>query len=140
MTIQLRDVALEFEQATVRYTIERPPTVKGRALPKLYVQCIDAYRYQREWTLALRWEPGDTSQLFWESRAYRHPGVRRIVMVHANVAERLITEFLNLCERTPSLLFNAADDRHVRSEGFVHFHTDLLDGAPVSIKTLRACA
>lgn len=128
----------QFEQATVMLTVS--VDFKGRARPKLYIQAIDAYRYQRELSIEYRHRPGNSDDMYWECHAYRHPGVRHITEPSKAVAEKLIARILELCEKYPSLLFNSSDDAgpgRARHEGFVHFHDILLAGADPSVKLLE---
>ena len=124
----------EFQQGTVIVT-NKHSAASGRMMRKISVQILDAYRYQREWTLEFRREPGG-KRCYWESHAYKHPGQRHIVELSKQVAERLWDRFLEMVENHPSLLFNDADERRARHEGFVHFHDTLLCGATPSYKLL----
>ena len=128
-------IVFQFEHATVIYTCE-DSAATGRKMPKLYIQAIDRYRYQREWSIAFRHTPGDSSKLFWESHAYRHPGRRNIVELTDGVAKRLIARILHLCENYPTLLFNGDNGDRARHESFVHLSEALLDGAAPSVSLL----
>jgi hypothetical protein len=106
----------------------------GRKYARLYVQCIDQYRFQREWTLEFRHKPGDSKACYWESHIYQHPGRRHAVEVGASAAEACIRRFLELCEKYPALLFNREGEHETnrarpRAEGFVSFAEWLHRGA-----------
>ncbi len=124
-----------FEQGTV--IVENKYSVAtGKMMPKISVQILDAYRYQREWTLKFRYEPGNTKRCYWESHAYKHPGQRHIEELSPAVAKRLWDRFIGMVEEYPTLLFNDADERRARHEGFVHFHDALLCGTTPSCTLL----
>jgi len=141
----------EFKHGTVTFTCDED--ANGKARPKFYVQIMDEYRYQREWTIELTHStlgldiPGPTSldRLYWVSHMYRHPGRRSIREMTKSVAIRLMERFHYLVENYPSLLFNeggmvgeSGPTPHYRPrhEGFVHFAEALLDGANPSVKVL----
>lgn len=148
----MENVTLNFEPfASVLYREEHSEAA-GRVLPKLSVQCIDAYGYQREWSLSLERAAGSV-QCSWISHAYRHPGVRHIQPMEASKAKKLIARFLELCQKYPTLLFNdgprpltegAMGNQNAvigqpRAQGFVRFHTALLDGAEPTVRLLDNC-
>lgn len=140
-TLPTERTVFQFEKAHACVIFTCDKDFNGTPRPKLYIQAIDQYRYQRELSIEYRHEPGDSSKLFWECHAYRHPGRRHITQLSPAVAKRLIARILHLSAEYPSLLFNAQDnaaDVHdrPRSEGFVHFHETLLDGAEPSVKLL----
>lgn len=125
---------IQLNHACVLYSEERD--FNGRTLPKLYIQTIDAYRYQRELTIELRREPGSSSVYFWECHAYKHPGQRNVQTVTKQVAESLIERILHLARNYPTLLFNENSETRARHEGFVHFHDRLLAGFTATVKML----
>ena len=139
-TIQLKDQNehYEFEHGCVIVRNEYSQATR-QTMPKLYVQVIDAYRYQWEWTLQFRHRPGDSKDLYWESHIYRHPGQRQIKELTPAVAKRLWDRFMELVRNYPTLLFNESNvgrrDRP-RHEGFIHFGISLLSGADPSCKLL----
>lgn len=102
-------VIFQFEDAhaTVIFKNEKSAAT-GRKHARLYVQAIDQYGYQREWTLEFRHESGNSRVTYWESHIYMHPGRRQIVKVGAKMAENCIRHFLHVCRKYPNLLFNAA--------------------------------
>lgn len=128
-------LSIDKAHASVVYTNEHSAAT-GRNMPKLYVQVIDAYRYQRELSVQLRWEPGNSKNLFWEYHIYRHPGYRYIGTISEAVATRFIERFLEQSQQYPTLLFNEASDRQARCEGFVHLAEKLHDGYELSVKLL----
>ena len=119
----------EFKHGTVTYTVEKD--ANGQDRPKLYIQIIDDYRYQRELSVQLRHEPGDMKSLFWEIHAYKHAGIRQISRPTEKNAKAFIARILELAEKYPSLLFNERGERP-SFEGFVHMHDHLLDGYVVN--------
>lgn len=121
----------EFAHATVQYT-ENHSLATGKVMPRLYVQVIDAYSYQRELTVEYRHEPGDSKNLYWEYHIYRHPGRRRVEKVSQKVATAFIERFLHLCEDYPVLLFNEGTIDRPRSDGFVRLAERLHDGEKLS--------
>jgi hypothetical protein len=132
---------LQFERshACVLFTVTEDKAGQGMICPKLYVQAIDAYRFQREMSVALihRYDPttGKTSYL-WEAHTYKHPGQREIAELSADVAKRFIARFLELSEKYPSLLFNESTAERARNEGFVHLQERIFCSEPVSVKLL----
>lgn len=125
MNLPSKTYQFEKSHACVIFTNEKH-VATGRMHAKLYVQVIDQYRYQREWTLEFRHRPGDSKSCYWESHIYQHPGRRHIVEVKKTMAESCIKRFLRLCEQYPSLLFNVegehgTDKARPRCEGFVRF-------------------
>jgi hypothetical protein len=139
---------IQFERAhaTVIFKNELSAAT-GKRIPRLYVQCIDQYGYQREWSLQRTHKPGDSSTTYWESHIYQHPGRREITEVSDSIAARCIGRFLYLCENYPTLLFNetairaqnapnGTPDVRPRSEGFVHFAEALHRGARPTAKML----
>lgn len=126
----------QFENATVVYTNDMSAAT-GKRMPRLYVQAIDAYGFQREWTLQYRHEPGDSSDCYWESHAYHHPGRRDIQRMAPKAAARVVAHFLDICQDYPTLMFNASQDRvRARHEGFVKFHEVMLRGFEPSVKMM----
>lgn len=120
----------EFEQGTVIYNVEHVPDKEG-AVPKLEVQVLDQYGYQRE--LSLRFRDRQSEKAFtyyWELHTYRHPGRRDIQHVSERLALIFIARFLEICEKYPILLFNPADSAkgEPRHKGFVQLSERLLDG------------
>lgn len=139
----------EFKHGTVTFTCDAD--ANGTARPKFYVQIIDQYRYQREWSIELTHStlgldidgPTSLDRLYWVSHMYRHPGRHCFRQMTKAVAIRLMERFHYLVENYPSLLFNdeqmEADGkslRRPRHEGFVHFAEALLDGADPTCKLL----
>lgn len=52
----------QFQHASVIYT-EQHSAATNRRMPKLYVQAIDQYRYQRELIIQFRHQSGNSSKL-----------------------------------------------------------------------------
>jgi hypothetical protein len=130
----------QFEHATVQYS-EHFSLATDRPMPKLSVMCIDQYRYQREFSVSFRWEPGDSKSLFWEMSVYQHPGRRETERVSEAVAVRFIKRFIEQVEKHPDLLFNSfavlpTNSVRPRAEGFVHLCERLHRGAALSSKLL----
>lgn len=110
----------------------------------LKVQVIDQYSYQREFSVEYRRVPG-TSSFRWVASTYQHPfhRVDQDQDVTAGKARRFIERLIELVENHPSLVFNNSGEtshappRHrARHEGFVRWHTALLNGAEFSVKLL----
>ena len=125
--------------ASVIFTNEMCPLTHVKR-PLLQIQCIDQYRYQREWSIGLKRTSG-THENSWVSSIYQHPGRRYEVTIGSARAKSVIERFLYLCENYPQLLFNKtgehiSDVARPRSEGFVHFAEQLHRGALPSKKML----
>jgi hypothetical protein len=88
---------------------------------RMYIQLVDAYRYQRELIIE------QDAKGKWTTHAYQHPGIRNIEWVSARAANNLIERIRELCRNHISLLFNAATPERPRHEGFVQFHHALLN-------------
>jgi hypothetical protein len=127
----------QFPHASVVFTADRWAAT-GRTMPRLYVQVVDAYRYQRELTVAFRHRPGASGDLFWEGHIYRHPHRREVSEIDERTAKRFIVRFLYLCDNYPTLLFNEADPSRDRPqcEGFVHLAERLHDEPTFSANML----
>ncbi len=110
----------EAAHASVIFKNESVPAT-GKQHQSLEVMAIDAYGYQREWSLKYTWEPGNTSKLCWLSHVYQHPGRREVHVVDEKQAAGCILKFLELCRDFPSLLFNDPSISRPRSAGFVQF-------------------
>ncbi len=143
---EMKIIQFERAHATVIYKNEISAAT-GERMPRLYVQCIDQYGYQREWSLQRTHKPGDSSVTYWESHIYQHPGRREIAEVRGSIAAQCIARFLYLCENYPTLLFNETCiraqnepngtlDIRPRSEGFIHFAEALHRGARPTAKML----
>lgn len=133
-------IVYQLPHASVVYTCELSAAT-GRVMPRLYVQAIDQYRFQREFIVQFRHEPGDSKDLYWEYHVYQHPGRRRVDKVSEYVARRFIIRFLELCRDHPALLFNnegdhATNPHRPRHEGFVHMAEWLHRGTDLSVKLL----
>lgn len=122
-------VTLQFEKshACVIFTNELSQAA-GCYLPKLFVQAIDEYSFQREWTLQLKRDmltspaPLPTEyRLVWESHIYMHPERRCQVELGQARAIACIRRFLELANQYPDLLFNLRSKRQARNHGFVVF-------------------
>lgn len=130
-----------FEQTSVIFERDE----RG-AVARVDIQCIDAYRRQRELTIAKVRTPGapmdDPSSWYWSVSAYCHPWHVKhdelwdAVEVSEGVARRLMDRLEDLTTHWPTLLFNETSDRAARCEGFVHWHETLTHGAAPSVKQL----
>ena len=131
------DVTFQFEKshACVIFT-NKMSAATGKRMPRLYVQLVDQYRFQREFTLEFRHKPGDSKTLYWESHVYKHPARRVVLQIGRTQAINCIRRILELCRDYPDLLFNVEDERRARSEGMVHFLERLHDGAAPSKRML----
>lgn len=130
------DKTFNFEQATVTYRAIHSAAT-GKVMPKLHVQAIDQYGYQREFTVQFTYAPGDSKDLYWEYKIYQHPGMRNGAKCSQAVAVKFIERFLYLCESYPTLLFNETDTRRPRAVGFVHLATTLYRGVPLSVRLIK---
>jgi len=101
-------------------------------LPKLYIQCIDAYGYQRELTIQVKIVDGVRIGY---SHAYLHPYGRSEKNINPRQARNLIRRFITITQKWPELLFNKKSDSRETATGFVRWHTQLVFG---SIPTLRS--
>jgi len=132
--LDMRSRTIQFEAGTVMFSTTKD--ANGVLRPKLYIQTVDAYRYQRELSIALIHEPGNLKELKWEVHAYKHPRERHITIIGKATAEALIERLLHYAEKYPTLLFNEHNygpNKLPRHEGFVHCHDKLLAGeAPSS--------
>ena len=131
----------QFPQSHSCVVWKREKGLGGKTYFSLYVQSIDQYRFQREYSLKYSHVPGDSATLRWWSHVYMHPGRRQESEVSAERAKGFILRFLYLCDHYPSLLFNAAGDHAAdasrpRSEGFVHLCERLHRGETVSKRLL----
>jgi hypothetical protein len=108
----------------------------GRKMPKLYIQSIDEYGYQRELTIQFRYEPGDSGNCYWESHIYMHPGRRAIAKLGKSQAENVILRIISLARDYPDLLFNVTSSNRPRNAGFVRFAEQLHRGALPSANML----
>lgn len=129
----------QFEHASVVYTAELSAAT-GKVMPKLYVQAIDQYSFQRELSVGRIHEPGDSKKILWESHIYQHPGRRFVQNVSESVAKRFTDRFLELCETYPALLFNKTGDHskdvaRPRHEGFVRL-AEMMHRGEFSVKLL----
>jgi hypothetical protein len=138
MSLPICRKEFQFEHASVIYRAEHSP-VTSTVMPKLEVQVIDQYAYQRELSVQFKHRAGDSKDLYWEVHAYRHPGRRNIQEVSKVVAERFIERFLEICDKYSIFLFNNADlfEGKPRSKGFVQLTERLLDGETCSVKLLK---
>jgi hypothetical protein len=115
---------------------------------ELSIQASDQYGYQREFSVKVerKYDPATSvSTWHWMVRPYQHPFHRldTIQETTKGKALRFIERLVDLAEKYPSLMFNnAAFTEHTpphfrpRHEGFVRWHTLLLNGAEFSVKLL----
>lgn len=135
MTLPTNRIIHQYDNASVVYTCEHSAAT-GFLMPKLTVQVIDAYRYQRELYVQYKHEPGNSKTLYWEWVIYRHPAHRNSGKTTEKTATAFITRFLTLCDKYPTLLFNPdGENGRARAEGFVHMaealHADAFFGLSV---------
>jgi hypothetical protein len=132
-TLPTSNLNYEFEQAVVIYS--QTESEKGK-FPKLFVQVIDAYGYQREFILNLHCE---NDAMVWQYTIYHHPGRRFQSEVKEKIAIKFIKRFLYLCQKYPDLLFNKATTTQFarpRNSGFVHFAERLHREEPLDSEML----
>lgn len=138
------DVAVDYtvyDFQNAGMTVKRGPDGKPF---ELSVQAHDQYGYQREFSIAYRRVAG-TDSFRWVVSTYQHPFHRpdQDQDVSAGKAQRFMDRLIELVEQYPSLVFNnAAFTEHKpprfrpRHEGFVKWHTALLNGAEFTVKLL----
>jgi hypothetical protein len=140
--VEVTHTVYSFEQGGM---IVRRATVKGNPrIIDVKVQISDAYGYQREFSVENRRIAG-TSTFRWEANTYLHPyhTVDQVQVISEGVAKRFMERLIELVENYPSLVFNnSAFTSHTppryrpRHEGFIRWHTALLNGANLSVKLL----
>jgi hypothetical protein len=118
-------------------------SVENNRPPKLYVQIIDAYGYQRELIVQVGY-PGENANY----HAYQHYGRRYTSQVSNAAAKAFIARFLQQTKEYPSLLFNECVPKYgdVITEpikfirpacvGFVLLSDRLLNGYPLTQQML----
>jgi hypothetical protein len=117
-TLPTSQIIHEFDQAAVIYNVSESD--KG-IFPRLYVQVIDGYGFQREFILTRHYE---NNAMAWKYTIYQHPGRRFQSTVTEKTAIKFIKRFLHLCQKYPDVLFNKTATTQFarsRSAGFVHF-------------------
>ena len=136
-------IILSFDHCSVIYTAKTD--ANGMIRPKLYVQTLDQYRFQREFYVqkTSSYLPNEKrEEIYWNCIIYQHPARREECRISEAVATKFILRFLDICNNCPSMLFNNAGD-HVtdktrpRHEGFVHLAEILHRGAALSVKLLN---
>lgn len=95
----------------------------------LFVQIIDAYRFQREMIVSPTVE-GFTVHV------YQHPARREIVQTTRAVGAKFLARFLEITEKYPTLLFNAANASEARCAGFVSLQESIFRGQHPSASML----
>lgn len=126
------------------FIVVRDP--KKDNIVSVQVQCCDAYRYQREMKIQHTREGGapidSTSSYRWTVSAYQHPYHHKLddwdgYTVSRDVAMRLMERLVDLTLNYRTLLFNESTERlPARCEGFVRFHTALVNGVRPSVRLL----
>ena len=124
-----KDVTYVFEEASasVIYNVFEHD---GKPMPKLYVQVIDQYGFQRELTVQ-RLREHETNECYWEYHVYMHPGRHWFQKCTDLMAKRFVARFLEWCEKHPELLFNPPEviietkRFKPRCEGFVRLAEQL---------------
>jgi hypothetical protein len=141
----------EFEQGTL--CVRRAVTVKDGVetvgpIFDLSVQAFDQYSYQREFSVRVQRDydvETGTSKFRWQVSTYQHPfhTPDQNQWVSAGVASRFVDRLVDLMEHYPDLVFNnsgytshAPPQFRPRHEGFVRWHTQLLNGRKLSVNLL----
>ena len=126
----------QFEQGCLLVT--EVTDFNGNVCQKLYIQAIDAYRYQRELSIEFMRVHGrsDEASYHWQIHAYKHPGIREISQPEPMVAKGMINRLVDLATKYPDLLFNKGTADRARHEGFVHFHDVLLNGVKPNVSMI----
>lgn len=132
--MKLKPQIIQVESGTVILKVTNH--LFGADTYELFVQILDAYRYQREWILTSRAPVFVGSAPIWNSHAYMHPDFRNVQEITNRSAEKILTHFLDITTRHPALLFNVGNQNLARNEGFVHFHNLLLAGYKISAKLI----
>lgn len=142
------DVAVDYTVYDFHHAgmvVKRLPN--GKAFD-LSIQVSDQYGYQREFNVKIerKYDPATSvSTWHWKVHPYLHPFHRldTIQETTEGKARRFIERLVELAEQYPSLVFNqAAFTEHTpphfrpRHEGFVKWHTLLLNGAEFTVKLL----
>lgn len=124
-----------YNNASVIYT-ENLSRATNREMPRLAIQVIDDYAFQREFSLQYRHRSGDSNNLYWCWSNYQHPGRRAQGEVSTAVAEKFINRFHELVNGHydySSLLFN---EDSPSNKGFVHFSERLFLCEELSVRLL----
>lgn len=122
----------QYKNASVVYT-EDFSRATNRNMPRLSIQVIDEYGYQREFSLQYRHRSGNSKDLYWSWSNYQHPGRRASGEVSTAVAERFLERFHELINDYLSFLFNEDSPRH---KGFVHFAETVFRCEDLSVRLL----
>ena len=132
MKLQITDEFKAFSVPRGSVIFKHNKDYRGVLRPRVEIQVIDYYSFQREWSIGLEHEPGNIEKLRWVSHAYLHPGQRSIVEISEGVAVRMINRIADIVANNPNLLF--AEKNNCRQ--FVHVHQALVHGATPSVKLL----
>lgn len=125
----------EFPNATTIFTVENS-VATGTVLWDLYTQVIDDYRYQWEFHVRHRYEPGNSKDLFHEFSLYRHPGWRKQERISKKIAEAFSRKFIKRIQQYPILFFNEKG-KLAGNEGFVHMAYDIMLGDTFGLHLFR---
>jgi hypothetical protein len=118
----------QFEKSHACFIVTSDKDFNGIECPKIYIQSIDAYGRQHEFSLGLIREAGksDIESYHWEFHAYRHAGIRRKEKLPKKQGERAFLRFIHLAENYPSLMFNKQDEHIGQNAGFTKFNEGVL--------------
>lgn len=101
--------------------------IENGPLGLLFVQCLDAYGFQREMTVR---ESNDTKGEFLVS-VYVHPGRRHTVRVSCKEWEAFRTSFCDTVARYPDCLFNKGNASRAQCAGFVSMQEMIFRNVPL---------
>lgn len=101
--------------------------IESGPLGLLYVQCLDAYGFQREMTVR---ESNDEKGEF-IVQVYMHPGRRHTVRVSLKEWSIFYASFSDTVARYPDCLFNKGNDARARCAGFVSMQEMIFRGVPL---------
>lgn len=101
--------------------------IENGPLGLLFVQCLDAYGFQREMTVR---ESNDTKGEFLVS-VYVHPGRRHTVRVSRKEWESFRASFCDTVARYPDCLFNKGNASRAQCAGFVSMQEMIFRNVPL---------
>lgn len=99
--------------------------IQDGPLGALYVQCIDAYGFQRELSVHLFPNSGKA-----DVTVYQHPGRRDVQTLPHGIGRQFVVRFADAVTKYPGSLFNAGTLETPRCRGFVGLCERLHRGQP----------
>lgn len=101
--------------------------IEDGPLGLLFVQCLDAYGFQREMTVRESTNEKDEFIV----QVYVHPGRRHTVRVTLKEWSAFYASFSDTVARYPDCLFNAPNESRARCAGFVSMQEMIFRGVPL---------